>query len=537
MILSDQYELHTDKARDRLPSIELEDMQRLVVYGFQERPFTTYFLLQIGGPEAEPARRARAWLAAAVTPPKAAAHRVLDARRERRDEPAVSVAVAFTFEGLRALGLDESALETFVPEFRQGMTDGHRARMLGDVDGNSSEHWHWGQWGKKEHPDKEVHMFVGAYAKTRGDLDAWRPAWEENGLKLMSSVRAQLERNEPFGFRDGISQPYIKGSGRTLTDIPERDQIAAGEFVLGYPNAFARFSESPRVRAELDPLRPPDQKPILPATVDDKYHDLGRNGTFLVVRELKQDIDRFKKLSEHNAVRTVGRWMDGTPLVLRPVPQDSPGKTGEEAARDRAGAAPTSSGADSSSQKASPTAEPIDPSSLNAFAYFDEDAAGLRCPLGAHVRRSNPRDALANPEKGTSAATAQALVNNHRIIRRSRVFHRTEPEKSTGIFFQCINTNLERQFEFVQQTWINNPKFGGPYDERDPVIGSGPHHERGFTVAAAPERKRFDGLEAYVTVCGGAYFFLPGLRAIKYLSQLEPTPHSAHVPDGGEPER
>jgi deferrochelatase/peroxidase EfeB len=159
------------------------------------------------------------------------------------------------------------------------------------------------------------------------------------------------------------------------------------------------------------------------------------------------------------------------------------------------------------------------PVSLNDFTYFPEDAAGLRCPLGAHVRRSNPRDALANPALQTSTADAIRLANMHRILRRSRVFER---DNRTGIFFQCINTNLERQFEFVQQTWINNLKFGGPYEEDDPLTGG--RADVGLTVAAAPERKRLTHLASYVTVRGGAYFFLPGLKALRYLTSIKDPP-------------
>jgi deferrochelatase/peroxidase EfeB len=168
---------------------------------------------------------------------------------------------------------------------------------------------------------------------------------------------------------------------------------------------------------------------------------------------------------------------------------------------------------------------------LQDFTYFPEDAAGLRCPLGAHARRANPRDALANPTVGTTPQDAIELANDHRILRRSRVFTRKEGgEERTGTFFMCVNTNLERQFEFVQQAWVDNPKFSGPYDERDPLVGSGPTDgTRALTTEGGPERRRIPDLHSFVTVQGGAYFFLPGLRALRYLGQL--TPPGACVAD------
>jgi Dyp-type peroxidase family len=483
---------------DATPVLEVQDMQRLIIYGFRKQPRSQYFFLKILDPAA-----CRKWLSAHLPPigskaaPSHTRHGVYIAIREPLDEQkGVRVALAFTFQGLQALELDDDTLNTFVPEFREGMTAPHRARILGDRGKNASKEWRWGQWDSKvfkEHPelkDRHVDMLCAAYAETEAELLEWTRATRSSALAsaafhVVDTLRADLKTEEPFGFKDGISQPYIIGSGRATEKVAERDRIEAGEFVLGYRNQFGRYSESPFVHASLDPSN------LLKPAVDTRYRDLGRNGTFLVVRELKQDVRAFAQLPERVAIGAVGRWRNGVPLVLEPLPLDADAPVGP------------------------PPRDGI--ADLNDFSYYPKDAAGLRCPLGAHIRRSNPRDALASPATGTPPSDAQELVNNHRILRRSRVYMR---EGETGILFQCINTNIERQFEFVQQTWINNVKFAPPTDERDALVGSG--RDGALTLVSAPQREREDNLHSYVQVRGGAYFFLPSVRALQYLSKPSP---------------
>jgi len=155
----------------------------------------------------------------------------------------------------------------------------------------------------------------------------------------------------------------------------------------------------------------------------------------------------------------------------------------------------------------------LDLAEANDFGYHDNDPLGLRCPIGAHIRRSNPRDSL-DPQPGS--AQSLAVTDRHRIMRRGRKF--TDTDGGQGLHFVALNGNLGRQFEFVQHTWLNNPKFGGLYDDVDPLIG--PRDDRSvFTVPARPVRRRFAGLPDFVTTVGGAYFFLPGIRALHYLCE------------------
>ena len=159
----------------------------------------------------------------------------------------------------------------------------------------------------------------------------------------------------------------------------------------------------------------------------------------------------------------------------------------------------------------------------NDFMYYASDRSGMACPLGAHVRRVNPRDALADPERGVSAQDALAKVNQHRILRRGRSIlgvYRDGKELRTrrgesvrGVFFICLNANLERQFEFVQQAWLGTPGFAGLKGESGPLLGREPGR---FTIPGATGAERPE-LAKYVSVRGGGYFFLPGLRALRYL--------------------
>jgi deferrochelatase/peroxidase EfeB len=188
---------------------------------------------------------------------------------------------------------------------------------------------------------------------------------------------------------------------------------------------------------------------------------------------------------------------------------------------------------------------------LNGFTY-DADTDGARCPLGAHVRRANPRNAdraLANGSDGPASALLQTLglnargvrddllssVRFHRIIRRGREFGpRLLPQEAIrppppddperGLNFICLNANIARQFEFIQNAWILNTKFNGLDGEGDPLLGSR-EHVNGCPIADAYSltskngiRPRLTGLPRFITVRGGAYFFLPGLRALRFLA-------------------
>ncbi|MGH2579084.1 MAG: Dyp-type peroxidase, partial [Actinomycetota bacterium] len=167
-----------------------------------------------------------------------------------------------------------------------------------------------------------------------------------------------------------------------------------------------------------------------------------------------------------------------------------------------------------------------DLSKSNNFGYHQLDQDGISCPLGSHIRRANPRD---SSKKHPDDALRSA--NNHRLLRRGRPYglpiadppRRPGEEEAAerGLVFLCLNGDIERQFEFVQHTWLNNPEFAGLCSEVDPLVGDPGPGGGHFTEQREPVRRRLGGLSRFVTVKGGAYFFMPGVPALRYLAQLD----------------
>jgi deferrochelatase/peroxidase EfeB len=181
----------------------------------------------------------------------------------------------------------------------------------------------------------------------------------------------------------------------------------------------------------------------------------------------------------------VGRWPSGAPLALAPDADDPKLAT------------------------------------ANDFAYHADDERGARCPVGSHIRRSNPRDSL-DPDPGSDRSFE--INRRHRLLRRGREYGPPLPLEQAlhgddaaerGLHFICLNANIARQFEFVNHTWLNNPKFGELYDDADPFFAPGC-----FTIPTGGVRERVTHVPRFVTVQGGAYFFLPGLAALRSLAAL-----------------
>jgi len=468
--------------------LEKSDIQGIVFSGYAKNPSAAYVLLEVVD-----AARARAWLG-----------RIADALTagKSRDYGA-TVNLAVTARGLSALGLPDAVLATFAQEFTDGMAaDDHRSRILGDIDESDPAEWRWG--GRQ----KNVHFMLMLYAPDDASLGlalAQRRS-EYDGAVREVFVRDTItlpERREHFGFADGIAQPVIVGSS---AEVAGKSVIKAGEFVLGYPNEYDKLPLSPAVAAALD-----TEKYLHASTTKAGFSDLGRNGTYLVVRQLEQRVEEFwNAMAEYSkgtsgqvdkeeairlASKCVGRWPSGAPLV-RSGDRDDP-KYAED----------------------------------DDFMYAKEDPRGLLCPIGSHIRRTNPRDSLEpSPEESLR------VVDRHRIIRRGRSygkplapFARDTSKTERGLFFVCVNTNIRRQFEFIQQTWSNNRKFAGLYEDKDPLIGDQPAGGGTYTIPEVPVRRRLDKLSRFVRVRGGEYFFLPSIRAVRFLGSLNPASSAARV--------
>ena len=454
--------------------LELDDVQGLVVRGYGALRASTYAVLTVT--DASAARRFLGRLAPRLTP--AATSR-----------PEHALHVAFSVPGLQRLGLPGPVLEGFPLELRGGMAAEHRARILGDVDGSAPKHWSFG--GPTTDP---VDVLLLVYARDNAALAALlapllREAADSGLRELVRLETSDLGGVEHFGFRDGISQPLIAGAGTAIGD----SVIATGEFVLGYGNGYGLYAERPLVHAAADP------RALLAADTNGSgAQDLGRNGSYLVLRQMEQDVRAFWRFADeqsggdpHERVRLaakfVGRWPSGAPLVRTPD-ADDPALAME-----------------------------------NGFRYHAGDPDGLRCPIAAHVRRTNPRDSL-DPDPGSQHSVE--IANLHRILRRGRSYGPPlEMERALapfagvdeprGLHFICLGSSIARQFEFVQQTWLASPKFAGLYDQPDPVV-AGPGS---FSIPALPARRRLREVPRFVTVRGGAYLFLPGLRAVRYLAE------------------
>ena len=161
-----------------------------------------------------------------------------------------------------------------------------------------------------------------------------------------------------------------------------------------------------------------------------------------------------------------------------------------------------------------------------------------RCPVGSHIRRSHPRDSL-DPRPGSS--DSWEINRRHRILRRGREYGTSltidqalagGDSTERGLNFICLNANIQRQFEFINHTWLNNPKFDGLYDDADPVTAPSAPYGGTFTIPTEGVRERVTNVPRFVSVRGGAYFFLPGLAAVRYLAGIGGEPGNASSPVG-----
>ena len=419
---------------------DLEQMQALLLFGLGAMPLSHHIMATFHDPI-----RARRWLGQL-------APTVTNAGPTSKSSSSnVATQIAFTSDGLAFLGLSEADLATFGQSFTEGMCTDHRSRLLGDIGAQAPQCWSWGG------PTNPVHALVVAFADTEPALAAHAGNLTDSmvraGMRVVRDLATYVpdDSREHFGFVDGISQPVLRGAPpiRTASDA-QWSLVEPGEFVIG----IADSTERP----------------------------LGALGSFLVVRELHQDVAALRRFEERVGrpviEKMVGRRIDGTPLV----------GDGEGGA-------------------------------TNDFGYAHSDPDGQQCPIGSHIRRTNPRDGRRDSPPDTLDSTKR-----HRLLRRGRSFGRPLPPgllddgEERGLLFACLNADLVRQFEFVQHHWLNSPLFAAP-GESDPLLGrrdgDGPNT---FTMPADPARMRVAGLQQFVTMRGGAYFFLPSIPLLHHLA-------------------
>ena len=535
------------------PEIAIQT-QGIVVSGFKSLPHGCALFLNIG--TTMPAGMARGdWLRAVhqITPVTPA---------QRSDEGAAqAAALAFTWTGLQAMGLAETTLASFLPPFREGMMQEDRLRRLGD-----RRKGDWRQTVVKDGPKwsanvpqsaamapkaaaYEVNRFYSETAfgggiivhailllYTRDDATAVKLAAQieaallPHNVAVVRTLDLNLEvepsgvSNEHFGFADGLSQPvpYDEGGAVLVGGVPvirpdPVQGVPLGEVLLGYVNGHHEIAPGPVVPSDQtvtpdpDALRPlivadprPARAGLIPNPKAQGFYDFGLNGSYLVIRELKQDVAAFWHSMDENAAAITARDSgEAAPISADWVAERVIG-------RNRLGQLLCPGGV-----------MPFDPAGQpdSGYLFRDKDPLGQGCPLGSHVRRANPRDSLApTPDQGP---TLLKSANNHRILRRGRKYGpkiadpRVDDGVDRGLLFMCLNTDIARQFEFVQTTWLLNSSFATLFDEVDPLVGpDGP-----MTVPDDPLRRMIH-VKTFVQMVGGDYFFLPSLPALRYLAQL-----------------
>jgi Dyp-type peroxidase family len=380
------------------------------------------------------------------------------------------VTLAFTYNGFRKLGVDEASLATFPESFRQGAAA--RAQMMGDTGDNHPDHW-------EDHiTSPDLHAVVILFARNREERDRCIEKHQQYldkhpGVEILSTLLLEAVApfdyvHEHFGFRDRITTPVIEGMGVEPTpgSLPASKP---GEFFLGYP----------------------DEMGLIPALPQPEI--LSKNGSYLGYRKIREHVGRFRDFLKENgktveeqelvAAKMMGRWRkSGAPLVLCPDKDDR--ELGFDDKRN------------------------------NHFDYEKMDPKGYACPMGAHVRRMNVRD-----------HSVSRIMNRRLIIRRGGTYGPCLPEdapedganRGIAVFAGCAD--LSRQFEFLISVWANDPEFH-ELNEKDPFAGN-QDGTSDMTIPNRPIKKKLKGLPAFTNVTGGAYFFLPGLRALQYLASLK----------------
>jgi deferrochelatase/peroxidase EfeB len=476
--------------------------------------------------------------------------------------PLVTTNVAFTYEGLRHLDVPDDTLHGFADEFSMGMKA--RRDIIGDTGPNHFSRWDpiWNaeEYGEAQH----VHILISINGKTEATVEG---RYQQIG-RILSQAIAKLPEvkgagvtqlvghrgggvdnlpyqpsaaltgradKEHFGYSDGISGTFFrdcgedprlvvgggKPTGKDPRTIEGWDPLEPGEFIFGHPDESGAYPEAPG-----PPL-------------------FSRNGTYLVYRKLHQNVASFNSYledvgarfpggKEALAAKLAGRWRNGAPLARFPAEAEANQFVNEVTALQQRARAKIAT---------VPEQSRLDELKLQfvAFDYVD-DIEGARCPFGAHTRRTNPRSALEFAQKGAfgkpAFATPGALTNRRRILRRGLPYglveeHPTD-EGDHGVIMMILNADLSRQFEFVQQQWVN---FGNDFrlaNDKDPIIGNHGINE----ACRAAGRMVIEGdkqtntppyfcsnMPTLVETRGGDYFFVPSMTCLRMigLGIVDPT--------------
>jgi Dyp-type peroxidase family len=503
------------------PDLALDDIQGNVLAGFNKDHQALLFLTFPS------AAAGRAWLASSAA--SIASSQEVDAFNasfkssvaragsEVSAPTATWTNIALSHAGLAHLERPADELELFPEEFRAGMRA--RADVVGDSGASAPSSWLAPFQG-------ELHAVAIVAADRTTDLEAEvarqqqvaRDAGVEIAYVERGDVRADEPGHEHFGFKDGVSQPGVRGwTARQNPDdpnqgIPGQDLLWPGEFVLGYPGqpgAGAADEEGPGPVARSGPA-------------------WTANGSYLVFRRLRQDVAGFRDFVAETAraqgmtedllgAKLVGRYKSGAPLEVCGEADHDPGIT-----------------------------DPgfLDQSKVNDFEFADDDARGTVVPLAAHIRKAYPRDE-------ETPGGGEADTQTHRVLRRGIPYGASLPKGADatsaaaaddrGLLFLCYQTSIADQFEFVQRRFVNDPNFPSAGAGQDPIITQSP--ETGSFTLPGGRPDHLALMQRFVTTTGGEYFFQPSISALSLLAgdpattdSTEPTrPPRPPLPPQGRP--
>ncbi|MFO1002899.1 MAG: Dyp-type peroxidase [Planctomycetaceae bacterium] len=435
--------------------------------------------------------------------------------------------IAFSFQGLKKLERPGMNVDGFVDAaFKPGLLARAQSGELGDPVGSNTtgDPANWLVGG----PGSEADVVLLLAADTRADLnnkvqevvETLFPHLNEKGETVLCGASVLFRQDgdilpgglaghEHFGFKDGISQPGVRGllpDGTPLTPNqnpnnpgqgkPGQDLLWPGEFVFGYPGQDPKKD-----------IAEPGKDPL--QNKDRKAPEFARNGSFLVFRRLRQNVGGFhqflKQLGTQFGVSTelvgakmVGRWPSGAPTVLSPTMDD-------------------------------PVLADDDQQNNNfEFAGEDDDPTGSKVPFAGHIRKTYPRD----DESQSIPSLNEMTTQTHRLLRRgipygppSRSSFSTpqHDEVDRGLLFMAYQVSIVDQFEFVTRNWANNPDFKDGGAGFDPIIGQNgdPSRRRSFRLGLPGEASPIETDQDWVIPTGGGYFFAPSIDALKSLAGVE----------------
>lgn len=498
-------------------TIEIEQIQSLVFAGFARFKYMSCAAITLPGGDRKAIHR---WL-------ERLQFDVAFGEQGGRDQPPTFA--AFSASGLaKILGEaagDDDLMSAFPPAFRLGM--GRRGKILRDVGASDPSQWRWadvaGTAGDARPVDAMLLIYGASTADCRKTLEEYCSKLGDDCLLYVVDTQPTAKTEqvaqdgviyEHFGFRDGISQPIIRSTRRAARDVDSPDLVEPGEMILGYRNNAGQLAPAVTLPAELDQgddlasdvIGQGSRFPRFRTASPSLLRDFGRNGTFLAIRQIEQHVDVFEDFTCRQAetlnkeVKQLGGLVGG-PVNGDWVAAKMMGRRQDGQPLSHWMEAGTTSGATGGGD--------------NDFDFGMDDPQGLRCPFGAHIRRANPRGGM-QPDDPLEIS----ITKRHRILRRGRPYASADGGEK-GMMFVALCADIERQFEFLQQTWITSPAFQGLTNEPDPIVATSEQPGGNvFTIPTTAGPLTLRDLPNFVTIRGGGYFFAPSRAALRFMASV-----------------